>query len=437
MNIFMKGLFRKLGTAILLNLCCFAYVFAQQVSNEIKISVTADKADWLYKFGETPIFKITATQNGKAVDNIKVFYQLGLEKLKPTKSDSVLLKKGETSIKGYSLNEPGFLRMVVTANVNGKNIKSLATAAFEPLAIKPTITLPSDFNQFWQKNIANLAKIPMDAKLEHLPGNSTANVNVYQLSLQNIDNSRVYGILCVPTKAGKYPALLRVPGAGVRSYKGDVATAERGFITLEIGIHGIPVNLPDEVYSNLREGALKRYNTYNLDSKDIFYYKRVYLGCLRALDYLASHPFYDGTNLGIRGGSQGGALAITTAALDKRVKYLVSYYPALSDLTGYLHNRAGGWPHYHLGNAAALNNTKEKLETMQYYDVVNFAKQLTIPGIYTWGFNDETCPPTSMYAAYNSITAPKELSVFKEAGHTATQEQRKLVEEWIIKKLKN
>jgi hypothetical protein len=44
-------------------------------------------------------------------------------------------------------------------------------------------------------------------------------------------------------------------------------------------------------------------------------------------------------------GSQGGALSIVTAALDSRVRGLAAYYPALSDVTGYLHNRAGGWPH--------------------------------------------------------------------------------------------
>lgn len=134
------------------------------------------------------------------------------------------------------------------------------------------------------------------------------------------------------------------------------------------------------------------------------------------------------------GGSQGGALSIVTAALDPRVKYLAANYPALCDVTGYLFNRAGGWPHLFSPANMAYNNKKDKLETCKYYDVVNFAKNLKVPGLYSWGFNDETCPPTSMYAAYNSITAPKELMIYKETGHSTIPEQRTKMMDWILTK---
>ena len=71
----------------------------------------------------------------------------------------------------------------------------------------------------------------------------------------------------------------------------------------------------------------------------------MYTGTLRANDFLTSLPQWDGRNLGVTGGSQGGALAIVTAGLDRRVTRLAAYYPALSDVTGYLQERAGGWPH--------------------------------------------------------------------------------------------
>jgi cephalosporin-C deacetylase-like acetyl esterase len=159
------------------------------------------------------------------------------------------------------------------------------------------------------------------------------------------------------------------------------------------------------------------------------------MGCVRANDFLTSLPEYDGTNLGVAGGSQGGALSIITAALDPRVKYLAAYYPALSDVTGYLKGRAGGWPHLFDKNNATYNNTKEKLETIKYYDVVNFARLLKIPGYYSWGFNDEVCPPTSMYASYNVITAPKELHLVLETGHWTYPEQREKFNNWIVGKL--
>jgi cephalosporin-C deacetylase-like acetyl esterase len=212
--------------------------------------------------------------------------------------------------------------------------------------------------------------------------------------------------------------------------------AERGIITLEIGIHGIPVTMEPLVYNSLGSGALSRYYTYNLDDKDRYYYKRVYMGCVRANDFLLSLPQFDGSNLAVTGGSQGGALSIITAGLDPRVKYLAAFYPALSDVTGYLEGRAGGWPHLFDRNNLDGNNTSAKLETCGYYDVVNFARQLTIPGLYSWGFNDETCPPTSMYAAYNVITAPRELFLALDTGHWTYPEQREKVNAWLEQKLK-
>lgn len=151
---------------------------------------------------------------------------------------------------------------------------------------------------------------------------------------------------------------------------------------------------------------------------------------------MTSLPQYDGQHLGVAGGSQGGALSIVTAALDTRVKFLAAHYPALSDLTGYLKGRAGGWPHFFAKNNLAYNNTKEKLKTVQYYDVVNFARLLKVPGIYSWGFNDEVCPPTSMYSAYNVINAPKTLFLALETGHWTFPEQNEKTNNWMVEQLK-
>jgi cephalosporin-C deacetylase-like acetyl esterase len=163
----------------------------------------------------------------------------------------------------------------------------------------------------------------------------------------------------------------------------------------------------------------------------------VYLGCVRAVDYLFSLPEFDGQSLAVEGGSQGGALAIVTAALDSRVKCLVSFYPALADLTGYLHGRAGGWPHLFTPANQDFTNKKDKVATSKYYDVANFARYIKVPGFYSWGFNDETCPPTSMYAAYNNIQADKELFLVQDTGHWAIAEQYDKMTAWLESKLAN
>ncbi|RYF79261.1 MAG: acetylxylan esterase, partial [Chitinophagaceae bacterium] len=313
---------------------------------------------------------------------------------------------------------------------------NMATAGFDPPRIVPTAEMPADFAAFWEAAKLDLTAIPLDTRMTLMPEHCTEKVDVYHVSVQNFKKgARLYGMLSLPKKAGKYPALLQVPGAGIRPYAPNITLAELGVITFVIGIHGVPVNMPGEVYSDLAAGALSGYMHLNLDHRDRFYYKRVYMGCVRANDFIFSLPQFDGKNLAVMGGSQGGALSIVTAALDSRVNHLVAYYPALSDVTGYLHGRAGGWPHYFAKANLPFANTKAKIETTGYYDVVNFARQLKVPGFYSWGFNDDVCPPTSMFAAYNVITAPKSLYLAAETGHWTYPEQRDKATAWLVDRL--
>lgn len=431
---------KKKGLLILL-LFTVCQLYGQPGNTLVKVLVTPDHADWTYTLNEPVKFSVQVLKDNGALKNVRIKYEVGPEKMEPTKRDSLQLPGGTYSIPPVSMKNAGFLQCIVTAFHEGKEYRGLATAGFAPGTIQPTVDNPKDFINFWDKAKAELARVPLDARMTQMPERSTEAVNVYHINIQNFPaGARVYGILCVPKKEGKYPALLRVPGAGIRPYLSEIpsgiANAEKGIITLCIGIHGIPVNLDASVYDNLSAGALNGYWALDLDNKDYYYYKRVYLGCVRANDFLTSLPQYDGTNLGVTGGSQGGALSIVTATLDSRVKYLTAFYPALSDMTGYLHNRAGGWPHLFSKENLADNKSKEKIETVGYYDVVNFARQLKTPGMYSWGFNDEVCPPTSMYAVYNVITGPKALHLARETGHWTFPEQRELLLNWMIEKLK-
>jgi len=428
------------NTKVILFLFLFSiskHNFAQPLERLVKVIVAADHSDWTYKKGEKVKFTLSVFKNGNLVKDAKVRYEIGPEKQTPIKKETITLATGTQTIDAGTMQVPGFLRCIAIAEVDNKEYRNLSTAGFDPLQINPTIENPTDFDDFWNNALVDLAKVPMDAKMTLISERCTEKVNVYQVNLQNYKvGTRLYGILCVPKKEGKYPALLQVPGAGVRAYTGDIANAEKGIITFQIGIHGIPVTMDPSVYLDLGTGILNGYFNHNLDDRDRFFYKRVYVGCVRANDFLTSLPQFDGVNLAVTGGSQGGALSIVTAALDKRVKNLGAFYPALSDVTGYLSGRAGGWPHYFDKANMAYNNTKEKLKTLGYYDVVNFAKRVKVPGFYSWGYNDETCPPTSMYAAYNSITAPKELFLALETGHWTYPEQNEKMTNWLLGKLK-
>lgn len=417
--------------------------FADARVAAIQLRIAPDHRDWSYQLGEPVKFRILVLADSTPVDNATVTYSVGPDLFPGEKKTAVVPPDGLV-VDGGTMKTGGFLRLKASVEINGKTYTNSATAAFAPETIKPLQVEPADFDAYWAKGKADLAKIPLEARLTLLPDQCTDTVNVYHVNFRTLGQAwnptppRIYGILCEPKAPGKYPAVLKVPGAGVRPYAGDPGLAARGAIVLEIGIHGIPVNLAKEVYDAMYGGALHSYWVNQLDNKDAYYYHRVYLGCVRANDFLASRELWDGRNLLVMGASQGGQLSIVTAALDPRVTALSATHPAMCDVVGELHGRAGGWPHPFKPNddgTPSPHATAAKIATTAYYDTVNFAKRLKVPGYYIWGFNDETCPPTSTFAAYNVITAPKTLAVEPEQFHTYPPEQSDAIYAWVNKTL--
>ncbi|MBA4137713.1 MAG: acetylxylan esterase [Opitutus sp.] len=412
----------------------------------VQVRVKPDRSGWTYQTGEPVRFTIQVTADSEPLTGAMITYKVGPEML-PAAEQSVPLPAEGLLVEGGTLREPGFIRCIATVTLGDRTYRGLASAGFSPEKIQSTQTEPDDFDAFWQAGKNELAKIPLEARRTLIPEAGTDVIDVYHVSFRTFSASpvrpgiapRIYGILCVPKAPGRYPAILQVPGAGVRPYTGLKELAARGAITLQIGIHGIPVNLPTETYDQLGAGALSGYPSFNLDNRVTYYYRRVYLGCVRANDYLVSLPEFDGQNLLVTGGSQGGQLSIVTAALDPRVRALAAFYPAYCDVTGYLHGRAGGWPHLTRpdaeSGAVSDHATPNKIAVTGYYDAVNFARRLKVPSHFAWGYNDEICPPTSMYAAYNVITAPKHLLLALETGHTTLPEENEATNAWIAAQL--
>ena len=411
---------------------------AQPKKTIIAVAVAPEHADWQYSCGEDVKFGLSVFKAGLPLENAEVYYEISEDMQTPLKKGNMTLKDGTAQIKAGTMKKPGFLRLRVWATYEGVRYYGAATAGFDIDRIEPTTIVPEDFDAFWTKVLADNDKLEMLPQLELVPEKCTPKVNVYSASFQNHRKGcRMYGTMCVPAdlKPGdKLPAILIVPGAGCRARTGFYAEAEKGFVTLEVGIHHIPTVMDDEIYAQLKAGMMAEYQFYNMDDKDKYVYKSIYAGCARAVDFLAGLDFVDPDRIGVTGGSQGGALSITTAALNPKVKCLAAFYPALADLTGYLYGRGGGWPHAFRNGYMA---TKERIETSRYYDVANFARKITVPVFYSYGFNDMICCPTSTTAAYNVIpSSEKTLWIVPEIEHWTYPEQNIARSQWLMDQLK-
>src|SRR5690606_35667185 len=205
-------------------LACVLSFFSTIVSAQsrpphpIQVLVSPDKPDWTYAPGEEATFTIRILKHQIPMDDVAVTYAVGPEKMKPIDQGTLTLKGGMATVKGR-LTDPGFLRCEARLTVDGTDYRGLATAGYAPENIQPTQTLPDDFWEFWNRAKAEAAKVPLDAKLTLLPERCTEKADVYQVNIQNDEaGSRIYGILAKPKAPGNYPAVLQVPGAGIRPY---------------------------------------------------------------------------------------------------------------------------------------------------------------------------------------------------------------------------
>ena len=401
-----------------------------------------DHPDWIYRTGEKAKIKISLFKYGIPQDGITVKYETGSELMPSDKTGSIVLKNGKAEINIGTLDKPGFRDCIFSVMINGRKYSHHVKVGFSPDKIKPYTEMPDGFMDFWKNNIKEASEFPLKYTREKAEEYCTEKIDCYLIKLQiNNRGQAVYGYLFYPknAKPGSCPVVLSPPGAGIKTIKEPLRHkyyAEEGFIRLEFEIHGLNPTMSEEQFkeiSNAFNGKENGYLTNGLDNKDNYYMKRVYLSCLRCIDLLTSLPEWDGKNVIVQGGSQGGALAMITAGLDKRVTACVVNHPALSDMAGYMAGRAGGYPHFFRTKGM---DTKEKLETMSYYDVVNFARLIKADTFMTWGFNDNTCPPTTSYAVYNTLECNKEALITPINEHWTSEETERGHLEWIKKHLK-
>lgn len=439
-----QHVFRFIMIVVVMSLLGSLDLSAQIKGNNIVVTVIPDHQDWNYRVGEKATFTVNVRKSGTLLDHVKIDYEAG-PVMFPEVKKSTTLKDGTMKWSG-ALKQPGFYRFKVIARVDGRNYEGLCTAGFSPEKILPFAQEPKDFDAFWKKALDEARQNDLNPTMVLLPERCTKDKRVFEISYNNNRwGSKMYGILSVPVKEGKYPALLRVPGAGVRPYSGDTYTAPSECIVLEIGIHGVPVTMEQKVYDDLANGELNGYWDANLENPNRNSYKRVVTGAVRAVDFIASLPQWNGKTIGVTGSSQGGFLSLAVAALDKRITFLAPVHDAMCDYEAEIHGVAGGWPHYFYKENQAqgaawkerklMELEKMRLEGARYYDGANFARRITCPGWYSFGYNDEVVPPTSSYGLYNSVKAPKTLSLYQMTGHFWYQEQWDEWQAWIVQQL--
>jgi cephalosporin-C deacetylase-like acetyl esterase len=398
------------------NLCSLSIalitLLCSTVSRGQELLVSPEHPGGIYQTGQTIRWNIEVKDAGvsEAAFTIKKGGLIEMAKGQAKLFDG----KGQIETK---LDEPGWLLVEVSVKLaNAKQLKTLGGALVAPEKIQPALPRPNDFDPFWEGKLKELAAVPMNPNLTASPANK-ANVDYFNVTLDNVRGSHIRGQLARPQAGEKFPAMLIVQWAGVYPLQKGWVTerAAEGWLVLNLNAHDLPIDEPDSFYKQQTAGPLQDYPSIGNDDRETSYFLRMYLSCFRGAQYLVERPDWNGRTLVVTGGSQGGLQSIVTAALHPKITAVLACVPAGCDLNGPQANRLPGWPMWYW-------HTKGKDEVRvrdaaSYYDVVNFASRVKCPVLVGAGLIDTTCPAPGVFAACNQFQGPKEVVVLPFGEH--------------------
>ncbi|HTJ79740.1 MAG TPA: acetylxylan esterase [Rariglobus sp.] len=379
-----------------------------------------DHTDGLYHAGETVTWKVEVSDPDKRAELSAVPYVVTRDGAGEISHGVINLSSGSNTVSA-TRSEPGALLLQVGPVGKSRTPLGLGGAVIDPKKIGPAVPAPADFDAFWQAKLKELAQVPMNPvlrKVDNLPGST--GVEYAQITLDNIWHTKVQGQIAWPAKAGKFPAMLILHAAGVYPLNPGavLSSARKGWLVLDIMAHDLPIDGPADFYKEQKANALKDYEKIGNEDRDTSYFLRMFLGCARAADYLASRPDWDGKVLVVTGISQGGLQSFATAGLCPKVSGLMVLVPAGCDTLGPLANppRAISWPGW-LTPYPGRDMEKVR-KAAPYFDAIYFAQRAKCPALVGVGLIDEISRPAGVIAAYNALSSPaKELLTLPFSNH--------------------
>jgi cephalosporin-C deacetylase len=415
-----------------------AVVQAAAPKAETRLSVRAARSSAIYKQGETVIFQVQLPTDSPLARDAELAWKISKDGVAPVQTGKVKLVDGKAEITG-KLDEPGHLLCSVTGTAASSAITALGGAAIDPLQIKPSLPVPEDFDAFWSEQKQKLVAVPMNSRLTPVRSKAATNAECFDVQADCAGGAPMCGYYARPAgaKPKSLPAILLVQGAGVNSSSlpNALAWSARGFLAMDINAHGIANGKPAQFYKDLEQGALNKYSHFGRESRETCYFLGMFLRAIRAIDFLTAQPEWDGKTVVVYGSSQGGFQAFAAGGLDERVSFIAAGVPAGCDHTGVVVGRINGWPKLVTEGPDGKPEAK-LLQAARYFDNVNFAARTKAKGAFvTVGFIDQTCPVTSVYAAYNNLRIPKRIYNDIPTGHAnspaATQARNRAVLDYV------
>lgn len=307
---------------------------------------------------------------------------------------------------------------------------------------RPAEAAPADFDAFWEGTLAQARASDLNARFERV-SSPLRTVEVYDVTYAGFGGSPVRGWLLLPAgAAGPLPCVVEYVGyGGGRGFPTDWLTVpSAGYAHFVMDTRGQGTawrqgDTPDPQAGG--EPHLPGFMTQGLASPHSYYYRRVYTDAVRAVEAARQHPRVDAARMAVMGGSQGGGLALAAAGLMPDLTLCLSDVPFLCHFSRAL-TLTDAAPYSEIAAYLRIHRTRVDTvtDTLRYFDGLHFAARARARALFSVGLMDQVCPPSTVYAAYNSYAGPKDIRVYPFNGHEGgeglhTQEKLAALNTWL------
>jgi cephalosporin-C deacetylase len=158
--------------------------------------------------------------------------------------------------------------------------------------------------------------------------------------------------------------------------------------------------------------------TRGIRAPDAHFYRRVFADAVRAVEAVRSHNSVDPNRVAIVGSSQGGGIALATSALVPDVAAVMSDVPFLCSIARGV-EISDSDPYNEVVRYLRVHRDarEQALATLSYFDGAVFSRRARAPALFSVALMDTICPPSTVFAAYNAYTGPKEIVVYPDNDH--------------------
>ena len=291
-------------------------------------------------------------------------------------------------------------------------------------AYRPALSVPEDLTAFWEETLRETRGFDLDVTFTPVATGLVA-VDVYDVEFAGFGGHRIKGWFIRPAGEALVPAVVEYigygGGRGLPHERLAWAAAGWGHLVMDNrgqgSSWGVGGATPDP--GGAGQGV-PGFMTRGIEDPHEHFYRRLFTDGVRAVDAVRALPGVDASRVAVAGGSQGGAVTLAVAGL---VPDLVA---AMPDVPFLCHiDRAvtltDAYPYREVADYLRTHRHAEErvMRTLSYFDVAGIARGARAPALFSVALMDQTCPPSTVYAAYNHYgqRADSAIDTYRFNGH--------------------